>query len=72
LLSGTILILKGYQTRTITVKVGLIWLSNFRGEDLDVKSDDGRRSCGGKHTHELWSGELKRTRREIIVDEKNT
>jgi len=69
LLSGTIL--KGDQPRTTTVKFGLIWLGNFRGEDLNVKVDDGRRPCDDKHTHELWSGELKRTKRETIVDEKN-
>jgi len=57
--------LKGDQPRTTTVKFGLIWLGNFRGEDLNVKVDDGRRPCDDKHTHELWSGEsIKKTELE--------
>ena len=36
-------ILKGTHPGTIPARLGLIWFSGFRGEDLNVKVYDGRR-----------------------------
>ena len=48
-------ILKG----TIPARFGLIWLSGFRGEDLNVKVYDVRRTpSDAKSSHSLWPGEL--------------
>ena len=45
--------------KTIPARFGLIWLRGFRGEDLNVKVYDVRRtSSDGKSSHGLWSGEL--------------
>jgi hypothetical protein len=39
---------------------GLIWFRGFRGEDLNVKVYDVRRTpSDGKSSHGLWPGELK-------------
>jgi hypothetical protein len=35
-------ILKGTHPGTIPARLGLIWFSGFRGEDLNVKVYDGR------------------------------
>ena len=57
-------ILKGTHPRSIPARLCLIWLSGFRGEDLNVKDYDVRRTEGrrtpsdGKSSHGLWSGEL--------------
>ena len=40
------IILKVTHTRTILARFGLIWLSGFRGEDLNVKVYDVRRTDG--------------------------
>jgi hypothetical protein len=41
-------------------RLGLIWFSCFRGEDLNVKVYDVRRTpSDGKSSHGLWPGELK-------------
>jgi hypothetical protein len=54
-------ILKGTHPRTITARFGLIWFWGFRGEDLNVKVYDVRRTpSDGKSSHGLWPGELKR------------
>ena len=53
-------ILKWDYPRTIPAKFALIWLSGFRGEDLNVKVYDVRRTpSDGKSSHGLWPGELK-------------
>ena len=39
-------ILKGTHPRTIPAMFSLIWLRGFRGEDLNVKVDDVRRTDG--------------------------
>jgi hypothetical protein len=39
-------ILKGTHLGTIPARLGLIWFSSFRGEDLNVKVYDGRRIPG--------------------------
>jgi hypothetical protein len=45
---------------TIPARLGLIWFSGFRGEDLNVKVYDGRRMpSDGKSSRGLWPGELK-------------
>ena len=58
-------ILKGTHPRTILARFGLIWFRGFRGEDLNVKVYDVRRTDGrrrmpsdGKSSHGLWPGEL--------------
>jgi hypothetical protein len=54
-LSNTIL--KG----THPARFGLIWFGGVRGEDLNVKVYDVRRTpSDGKSSHGLWPGELKR------------
>jgi hypothetical protein len=56
-------ILKGTHTRTIPARFGLIWFRGFRGEDLNVKVYDVRRTpSDGKSSHGLWPGELKMCR----------
>ena len=41
-------------------RLGLIWFSGFRGEDLNVKVYDVRQMpSDGKSSHGLWPGELK-------------
>jgi hypothetical protein len=53
-------ILKGKHPRTIPARFGLIWFRCFRGEDLNVKAYDVRRTpSDGKSSHSLWPGELK-------------
>jgi hypothetical protein len=54
-------ILKGtHPAGTIPGRFGLIWLSSFRGEDLNVKVYDVRRMpSDGKSSHDLRTGELK-------------
>jgi hypothetical protein len=58
-------ILKGTHPRTIPARFGLIWFRGFRGEDLNVKVYDVRRTDGrrtpsdGKSSPGLWPGELK-------------
>ena len=61
-------ILKGTHPGTISARVGLIWFSGFRGEDLNVKVYDVRRTderrrtpSDGKISHGLWPGELNMT-----------
>jgi hypothetical protein len=54
------IILKGTHPGTIPARFGLIWLSGFRGEDLNVKAYDGRTLSDGKSSPGLWPGELKR------------
>ena len=58
-------ILKGTHSRTIPAKFGLIRFRGFRGEELNVKVYDVRRTdertpSDGKSSHGLWPGELKR------------
>jgi hypothetical protein len=54
-------ILKGTHLRTIPARFGLIWFRGFRGEDLNVKVYNVRRTpSDGKSSHGLWPGELKR------------
>jgi hypothetical protein len=54
-------ILKETHPRTIPARFGLIWFRVFRGEDLNVKVYDVRRTpSDGKTSHGLWPGELKR------------
>jgi len=44
----------------IPARFGLIWFSGFRGEDLNVKVYEVRRTpSDGKSSHGLWPGELK-------------
>jgi hypothetical protein len=53
-------ILKGTHTRTIPARFGLIWFRGFRGEDLNVKVYDVRRTqSDGKSSPGLWPSELK-------------
>ena len=60
-------ILKRTHPGTIPARLGLIWFSGFRGEDLNVKVYDVRRTdndgwrmpSDGKSSHCLWPGELK-------------
>jgi hypothetical protein len=53
-------ILKGTHPSTIPARFGLIWFRGFRGEDLNVKVYDVRRTpSDGKSSHGLWPGELK-------------
>ena len=62
-------ILKGTHQGTIPARLGLIWFSGFRGEDLNVKFYDVRRTDGqtdgrwmpsdGKSSYGLWPGEVK-------------
>ena len=56
-------ILKGTHPGTIPARLGLIWFSGFRGEDLNVKVYDVRRRMpsDGKSSPGLWPGELKNT-----------
>jgi hypothetical protein len=52
-------ILKGTHTRTIPARFGLIWFRGFRGEDLNVKVYDVRRTpSDGKSSYGLWPGEI--------------
>ena len=54
-------ILKGSHPGTIPARLGLIWFSGFRGEDLNVKVYDVRRTpSDGKSSNDLWPGELKK------------
>ena len=41
-------ILKGTHPGTIPARLGLIWFSGFRGEDLNVKVYDIRRTTDAK------------------------
>ena len=61
-------ILKGTHPRTIPARFGLIWFRGFRGEDLNVKVYDVRRTdrqtttdakWWQKLTWSLWPDELK-------------
>ena len=58
-------ILKGTHPRTIHARFGLIWFRGFRGEDLNVKVYDVRRTDGhrtpsdGKSSPGQRPGELK-------------
>jgi hypothetical protein len=53
-------ILKGTHPGTIPARLGLIWFSSFRGEDLNVKVYNVRRMPNdGKSSHGFWLGELK-------------
>jgi hypothetical protein len=55
-------ILKGTHPRTIPGRFGLIWFRGFRGEDLNVKVYDVRRTLSdGKSSLGLWPGELKKS-----------
>jgi hypothetical protein len=55
-------ILKGTHPRTIPGRFGLIWFRGFRGEDLNVKVYDVRRTpSDGKSSLGLWPGELKKS-----------
>ena len=57
-------ILKGTHLRTIPARLGFICFRGFRGEDLNVKVYDVRRTDGrrtpsdGNSAHGLWPGEL--------------
>ena len=47
-------------------RFGLIWFRGFRGEDLNVKVYDIRRTpSDGKSSHGLWPGELKMTHNDL-------
>ena len=57
-------ILKGTHPRTIPARFGLIWFRGFRGEDLNVKVYDVRRTpSDGKR------GELKIQEKTVISTE---
>jgi hypothetical protein len=43
-------IFKGDHQRTIPAKFGLVWLSNFREEDLNVKVYDRRQEMANAHS----------------------
>ena len=59
-------ILKGTHPRTIPARFGLIWFRDFRGEDLNVKVYDIRRTpSDGQSSHGLWPGELKMTHNDL-------
>ena len=52
-------ILKGTNPRIIPARFGLIQFRGFRGEDLNVKVYNVRRtSSDGKSSHSLWPGQL--------------
>ena len=51
------IILKGTHPRTIPARFSLIWFRGFRGEDLNVKVYDVRRT-DAKSSSGLWPGEL--------------
>jgi hypothetical protein len=49
-------------------RLGLIWFSGFRGEDLNVKVYDVRQMpSDGKSSQGLWPGELKITPRTSMI-----
>ena len=51
------IIVKGTLPRTIPARFGLIWFRGFRGEDINVKAYDVRRTpSDGKSSHGLWPG----------------
>ena len=53
--------LKGTHPGSIPARLGLIWFLGFRGEDLNVKVYDVRRTpSDGKSSNGLWPGELKK------------
>ena len=59
--------LKGTHPGTIPASLGLTWFSSFRGDDLNVKVYDVRRtSSDGKSSHGLWPSELKGTLKNNI------
>ena len=66
-------ILKGTHPRTIPATFGLIWFRGFRGEYLNVKVYDVRRTderqtpSDGKSSHGLWPGELKTNKTTNMV-----
>jgi hypothetical protein len=76
-------ILKGTHPRTIPARFGLIWFRGFRGEDLNVKVYDVRRTMAikyiyyaskgyqyyddGKTSHGLWPGELKKYKNIVYM-----
>ena len=52
-------ILKWDYPRIIPARLGVIWFSGFRGEDLNVKVYDVRQMpSDDKSSHGLWPGEL--------------
>ena len=52
--------LKGTHPRTISARFCLIWFRGLRGEYLNVKVYDVRRTpSAGKSSHGLWPVELK-------------
>jgi len=53
-------ILKRNHLNTIPAKFGLLWVSGFRGEDLNMKVYNVPwMPSDGKSSHCLWPGELK-------------
>ena len=53
-------ILKWDYPRIIPARLGVIWFSGFRGEDLNVNVYDVRQMpSDGKSSLGLWPGELK-------------
>ena len=66
-------ILKGTHPRTIPARFGLIWFRGFRGEYLNVKVYDVRRTderqtpSDGKSSHGLCPGELKTNKTTNMV-----
>ena len=53
-------ILQWDYPRIIPARLGVIWFSGFRGEDLNVKVYDVRQMpSDGKSSLGLWPGELK-------------
>jgi len=52
--------LKGTHPRTIPVRLGLIWFSGFRGEDINVKVYNVRRMTRyGRRSPGLWQVSFK-------------
>jgi hypothetical protein len=53
----------GHNLERDPPRLGLIWFSGFRGEDLNVKVYDVRRTpSDGNSSHGLWPGELKKSK----------
>ena len=52
-------ILKGTNPRTIPATFDLIWFRGFRGEDLNVKVYDVRRTTDGRTTYDKWWQKLR-------------
>jgi hypothetical protein len=63
--------LKGTHAGTIPARLGLIWLSGFRGEDLNMKAYDVRRMDDGRQVvgkaHMVWPCELQKMNEKYYI-----